>query len=86
MPASITCRLALRISNTLLRDDSCSTTDLITACGGAAGSAVGQPQAKPVLTDVKGKQHAPFKSEKTKAVVFVFMLRDCPCQTSTRRN
>ena len=34
--------------------------------------------AKPVLTDVKGKQHAPFKSDKTKAVVFVFMLRDCP--------
>ena len=34
--------------------------------------------AQPVLTDVKGKQHAPFKSEKTKAVVFVFMLRDCP--------
>ena len=31
-----------------------------------------------MLTDVKGKQHAPFKSEKTKAVVFVFMLRDCP--------
>ena len=34
--------------------------------------------AKPVLTDVNGKQHAPFKSEKTNAVVFVFMLRDCP--------
>ena len=34
--------------------------------------------AKPVLTDVKGKQHALFKSDKTKAVVFVFMLRDRP--------
>ena len=47
-------------------------------CAWPSAVAAAKPQAKPVLTDVKGKQHAPFKSEKTKAVVFVFMLRDCP--------
>ena len=47
-------------------------------CAWPSAVAAAKPQAKPVLTDVKGKQHAPFKSDKTKAVVFVFMLRDCP--------
>ena len=47
-------------------------------CVWPSAVAAAKPQAKPVLTDVKGKQHAPFKSDKTKAVVFVFMLRDCP--------
>jgi len=49
-----------------------------TLCAWPSAVAAAKPQAKPVLTDVKGKQHAPFKSDKTKAVVFVFMLRDCP--------
>jgi thiol-disulfide isomerase/thioredoxin len=54
-------------------------TSLVAAlCAWPSAVAAAKPQAKPVLTDVKGKQHAPFKSEKTKAVVFVFMLRDCP--------
>lgn len=54
-------------------------TALVAAlCAWPSAVAAAKPQAKPVLTDVKGKQHAPFKSEKTKAVVFVFMLRDCP--------
>ena len=53
-------------------------TALVAAlCAWPSAVAAAKPQAKPVLTDVKGKQHAPFKSEKTKAVVFVFMLRDC---------
>ena len=47
-------------------------------CAWPSAVAAAKPQAKPVLTDVKGNQHAPFKSDKTKAVVFVFMLRDCP--------
>ena len=47
-------------------------------CAWPRAVAAAKPQAKPVLTDVKGKQHAPFKSDKTKAVVLVFMLRDCP--------
>ena len=43
-------------------------------------SAVVAAKAEPklVVADVKGKQHTPFKSEKTKAVVFVFLLCDCP--------
>jgi len=54
-------------------------TALVAAlCVWPSAVAAAKPQAKPVLTDVKGKQHAPFKSDKTKAVVFVFMLRDCP--------
>ena len=54
-------------------------TALVAAlCAWPSAVAAAKPQAKPVLTDVKGKQHAPFKSDKTKAVVFVFMLRDCP--------
>ena len=54
-------------------------TALVAALGAwPSAVAAAKPQAKPVLTDVKGKQHAPFKSDKTKAVVFVFMLRDCP--------
>jgi len=54
-------------------------TALVAAlCAWPGAVATAKPQAKPVLTDVKGKQHAPFKSDKTKAVVFVFMLRDCP--------
>ena len=54
-------------------------TALVAAlCAWSSAVAAAKPQAKPVLTDVKGKQHAPFKSDKTKAVVFVFMLRDCP--------
>ena len=54
-------------------------TSLVAAlCAWPIAVAAAKPQAKPVLTDVKGKQHAPFKSDKTKAVVFVFMLRDCP--------
>ena len=54
-------------------------TALVAAlCAWPIAVAAAKPQAKPVLTDVKGKQHAPFKSDKTKAVVFVFMLRDCP--------
>ena len=54
-------------------------TALVAAlCAWPRAVAAAKPQAKPVLTDVKGKQHAPFKSDKTKAVVFVFMLRDCP--------
>ena len=47
-------------------------------CAWPSAFAAAKPHAKPVLTDVKGNQHAPFKSVKTKAVVFVFMLRDCP--------
>ena len=35
-------------------------------------------KAKLVFTDINGKNHAPFASAKTKAVVFVFLLRDCP--------
>ena len=35
-------------------------------------------KAKLVFTDIKGKNHTPFASAKTKAVVFVFLLRDCP--------
>ena len=54
------------------------TALLAALCAWPSAVAAAKPQAKPVLTDVKGKQHAPFKSEKTKAVVFVFMLRDCP--------
>ena len=54
-------------------------TSLVAAlCAWPSTVAAAKPQAKPVLTDVKGNQHAPFKSDKTKAVVFVFMLRDCP--------
>ena len=54
-------------------------TALVAAlCACPSAVAAARPQAKPVLTDVKGNQHAPFKSDKTKAVVFVFMLRDCP--------
>ena len=54
-------------------------TSLVAAlCAWPIAVAAAKPQAKPVLTDVKGNQHAPFKSDKTKAVVFVFMLRDCP--------
>ena len=54
-------------------------TALVAAlCAWPSAVAAAKPQAKPVLTDVKGKQHAPFKSDKTKAVVLVFMLRDCP--------
>ncbi|MEC9081799.1 MAG: redoxin domain-containing protein [Verrucomicrobiota bacterium] len=30
------------------------------------------------FTDIKGKQHTPFSTGKHKAVVFVFLLRDCP--------
>ncbi|MBO60974.1 MAG: hypothetical protein CMO63_03245 [Verrucomicrobiales bacterium] len=47
-------------------------------CAWPSAVAAAKPQAKLLLTDVKGKQHAPYKSEKTKAVVLVFMLRDCP--------
>ena len=54
------------------------TALVATLCAWPSAVAAAKPQAKPVLTDVKGKQHAPFKSDKTKAVVFVFMLRDCP--------
>ena len=54
-------------------------TALVAAlCAWPSAVAAAKPHAKPVLNDVKGKQHAPFKSDKTKAVVFVFMLRDCP--------
>jgi len=35
-------------------------------------------KSKLVFTDIKGKNHMPFASTKTKAVVFVFLLRDCP--------
>ena len=35
-------------------------------------------KAKLVFTDINGKSHAPFASAKTKAVVFLFLLRDCP--------
>ena len=35
-------------------------------------------EAKLVFTDINGKNHTPFASAKTKAVVFVFLLRDCP--------
>lgn len=31
-----------------------------------------------VITDVTGKKHTPFNTKKNKAVVFVFLLRDCP--------
>ena len=30
------------------------------------------------FTDIKGKQHTPFSTGKHKAIVFVFLLRDCP--------
>ena len=33
---------------------------------------------KLVFTDINGKRHAPFASGKIKAVVFLFLLRDCP--------
>ena len=46
---------------------------------GAWPSALAAPaKAKLVFTDVKGKNHTPFASAKTKAVVFLFLLRDCP--------
>ena len=35
-------------------------------------------KAKLVFTDINGKRHAPFTSGKIKAVVFLFLLRDCP--------
>ncbi len=48
---------------------------LACACSGALAAPA---KAKLVFTDIKGKNHTPFASAKTKAVVFVFLLRDCP--------
>ena len=46
---------------------------------GQAGLAEAEPAADELaFTDVRGKQHTPFSSGKAKAVVFVFLLRDCP--------
>ena len=46
---------------------------------GHAGLAQAEPAANELaFTDVRGKQHTPFSSGKAKAVVFVFLLRDCP--------
>ena len=46
---------------------------------GQAGLAQAEPAANELaFTDVRGKQHTPFSSGKAKAVVFVFLLRDCP--------
>lgn len=46
---------------------------------GQAGLAQAEPAADELaFTDVRGKQHTPFSSGKAKAVVFVFLLRDCP--------
>ena len=49
------------------------------ALAGAWPSGLTAPaKAKLVFTDINGKNHAPFASAKTKAVVFLFLLRDCP--------
>tara|TARA_B100000686_G_scaffold39423_2_gene40813 strand:- start:296 stop:901 length:606 start_codon:yes stop_codon:yes gene_type:complete len=46
---------------------------------GQAGLAQAEPAANELaFADVRGKQHTPFSSGKAKAVVFVFLLRDCP--------
>lgn len=46
---------------------------------GQAGLAQAEPAANELaFTDINGKNHTPLASAKTKAVVFVFLLRDCP--------
>ena len=51
---------------------------LLALAGAWPGSFSAPAKAKLVFTDIKGKNHMPFASAKTKAVVFVFLLRDCP--------
>ncbi|MBT3841112.1 MAG: redoxin domain-containing protein [Verrucomicrobia bacterium] len=49
------------------------------ALAGAWQTGLAAPsKEKLVLTDINGKNHTPFTSSKTKAVVFLFLLRDCP--------
>jgi len=42
------------------------------------GALAAPAKGKPVITDIDGKNHSLFASAKTKAVVFLFLLRDCP--------
>ena len=51
---------------------------LLALAGAWTGGLLAPAKAKLVFTDIKGKNHTPFASAKTKAVVFVFLLRDCP--------
>jgi len=53
-------------------------TTLLALAGAWTGGLPAPAKAKLVFTDIKGKNHTPFASAKTKAVVFVFLLRDCP--------
>ena len=51
---------------------------LLALAGAWPGGLTAPAKAKLVFTDIKGKNHTPFASAKTKAVVFIFLLRDCP--------
>ena len=51
---------------------------LLALAGAWPGGLAAPAKAKLVFTDIKGKDHTPFASAKTKAVVFIFLLRDCP--------
>ena len=51
---------------------------LLALVGAWPGALAAPAKAKLVFTDIKGKNHTPFASAKTKAVVFIFLLRDCP--------
>ena len=51
---------------------------LLALAGAWSGGLAAPAKEKLVFTDIKGKNHTPFASAKTKAVVFVFLLRDCP--------
>ena len=51
---------------------------LLALAGAWTGGLPAPAKAKLVFTDINGKSHAPFASAKTKAVVFLFLLRDCP--------
>jgi len=50
---------------------------LALACAWPSGLAA-PAKGKLEFTDINGKKHAPLASSKTKAVVFLFLLRDCP--------
>ncbi len=51
---------------------------LLALAGAWSGGLTAPAKEKLVFTDIKGKNHTPFASAKTKAVVFLFLLRDCP--------
>ena len=51
---------------------------LLALAGAWPGGLTAPAKATLVFTDIKGKNHTPFASAKTKAVVFLFLLRDCP--------